>query len=65
MEGVAELVPGVGLVTGVHRVTHPPKSEQDRDAWQKAISDRSNEHDGRLDRHENMLVPSETIYGLD
>lgn len=63
-EGVAELVPGAGVVTALLRVTHPPKSEQERDEWQKAITNRSNEHDQEIDRHAALLEPTETVTGL-
>lgn len=64
IEGVAELVPGVSLFTALYRNTHPPKAEVERDTWQEAITDRSNEHDVRLDYHQSMLAPTETITGL-
>lgn len=64
-EGSAGLVPFAGqLVARILRVTHPPKSEQDRKEWQKAISERANEHEARLDEHERRLNPEIEIQGL-
>lgn len=62
-EGVAGLVPGGGIATGVLRVTHPPTVEQDREVWEQAISERTNEHSDRLDQHEAQLTRQETISG--
>lgn len=62
-EGVVGLIPGGSIAAGVVRVTHPPKAEQDRESWQKAISERTNEHNGRLDRHDEQLSPRETVSG--
>ena len=64
-EGVVEVVPGGGIVTGLLRAKLPSQSERNRDDWERAISDRSNEHGDRLDRHEDILAPAtETISGL-
>ncbi|WP_395459881.1 hypothetical protein ACHMW5_36060 (plasmid) [Azospirillum melinis] len=60
-EAVVELVPGGNVLTGLYRTTHPPKAEQDREAWQEAISDRTNEHSERLDQHEKLLAPKQTV----
>jgi len=63
-EGIVELVPGGGIVTGLLRSKLPSQSERNRDDWERAVSERSNEHDDRLDRHEDMIAPTETIDGL-
>ena len=63
-ESVVELVPGGGVVTGLLRVAAPPKAEKLHEEWQHDISERSNEHDAQLRRHEDMLAPTETIDGL-
>jgi hypothetical protein len=48
----------------LRRSIHPPKPESDTNSWQEAISERSNEHDKRLDHHQDMLAPTETLSGL-
>lgn len=63
-ESLAEIVPGGGIVTGLLREVVPSKTDQDREDWEAAITERSNQHGERLDRHEDMLAPSETISGL-
>jgi hypothetical protein len=63
-EGLVELVPGGGIVTGILRETFPSKSDQGREDWEAALTERSNEHGERLDRHEGMLAPTETIEGF-
>ena len=64
-EGIVELVPGGGILTGLLRSKLPSHSERNRDDWERVISDRSNDHGDRLDRHEDMLAPvTETISGL-
>jgi hypothetical protein len=63
-ESLAEIVPGGSIVTGILRETFPSKSDQVREDWETAITERSNQHGERLDRHDDMLAPSETIEGL-
>lgn len=63
-ESLAEIVPGGGIVTGLLREVVPSKTDQSREDWENAITERSNQHDERLDRHEDVLAPSETITGL-
>ncbi len=46
------------------QLTHPPKSEQEREAWQGTISERTNEHGTRLDLHEAILFPHENVTGV-
>lgn len=60
-EGIAEFVPGAGLITSVLRVTHPPKIERDREAWESAISERTNEHAEKLGQHEALLSPQPEV----
>jgi hypothetical protein len=62
-EGAASLAPGGSALTRLYRTTHPPKSESDRKQWQQAISERTNEHTDRLDHHDELLAPKETISG--
>jgi len=56
-EAVAGFEPITGALARLYQTTHPPRSEQERDDWQNAITERSNEHDHRLDRHEEILAP--------
>lgn len=63
-EATVELIPGAAIVTGLLRTTHPPASAKETELWQEAISDRTNEHTARLDTHEALLEPTETITGL-
>ena len=63
IEGAASLVPGGGAVSRILRTTHPPQSEQDRKEWQLAVSERTNEHSERLDKHEALLDPKATLEG--
>ncbi|MEQ8829851.1 MAG: hypothetical protein RLW87_08590 [Alphaproteobacteria bacterium] len=63
-EGVAGLAPGGGIATGILRVTHPTKAEQDRETWEQVVSERTNEHSDRLDEHEAQLSHKETISGV-
>lgn len=64
LEAAFELAPGGSALTKLYQVTFPPKSAQDSEAWQRAISERTNEHSARLDRHELLLAPrTETFSG--
>ena len=63
-ESLAEIVPGGGIVTGLLREVIPSKTDQSRENWESVITERSNEHGERLNRHEGMLAPTETIEGL-
>lgn len=64
-EGIAEFVPGASLVTNVLRVTHPSEMDRDREAWEQAISQRTNEHAEVLQRYEAMLSPEpEVLSGM-
>lgn len=62
-EGLAGLAPGGSIAANIVKVTHPPKADQDRTAWEQDISKRTNEHTERLDRHEEQLSHKETITG--
>lgn len=48
----------------IWQFSHPPKSEQEREAWQGAISERTNEHDVRLDCHDAILFPCQDVTGV-
>lgn len=64
-EGIAEFVPGASFVASVLRVTHPPKTDRDREAWEQAISQRTNENAAKLGRHESLLSPkTEMLAGI-
>jgi hypothetical protein len=64
VEGVVEVVPGGGIITGLLRTSMPSQTERNRAEWERSISERSNEHNDRLDQHQDMLAPTETITGL-
>jgi hypothetical protein len=64
VEAAAEMVPGGSTFTKLYQVTHPPKADQEREAWQGAISERTNEHARLLEEHERALAPTETLTGL-
>src|SRR5215210_2425666 len=63
-EAVAQIDPVTAGLTRLYQTTHPSKAEQDRQCWQEAISERTNEHSGRLDQHENLIVPKATLTGV-
>lgn len=62
IEAVAGFDPVTGALARLYQTTHPPKSEQEREDWQNAITQRSNEHDERLDQHEAILSPEVTTF---
>lgn len=62
VEAAAETLPGAGMLTAIYRTTFPSQSDRQRDDWQHAISERTNEHSERLDRHEAMLSPAADAY---
>lgn len=65
VEGVAGFEPVTGMLARLYQVTYPPKSVQDREDWERSITERSNEQDDRLDRHEAQFQPQvETLEGL-
>ncbi len=64
IEAVAGIEPVTGFLTRLYQTTHPPKSVRDREIWQQAITERTNDHGERLDRHEARLSPRETLTGL-
>lgn len=64
LEGTIEIVPGGGIATNFFRETLPPKSDSKREEWRQAISLRSNEHETRLNKHENIIAPSERVSGI-
>jgi hypothetical protein len=62
-KAAVELFPGGGFITNVLQVTIPPKSEMNREAWQEAISQRTNQNTDRLDKHERLINPTTTLTG--
>ncbi|PAP98617.1 hypothetical protein LRP31_33440 (plasmid) [Mesorhizobium mediterraneum] len=65
VEVIASTNPITGGLARLYQVTHPSKSTRDREEWQRAISERTNEHGKRLDRHWALLSPpAETLAGL-
>lgn len=63
-DSVVGLLPGGSALARIWQFSHPPKSEQEREAWQGVISERSNEHDARLDHHDASLFPHERVTGI-
>jgi hypothetical protein len=63
VEGVASLVPGGSALARLYQVTHPSNAKTDQGEWQQAISERTNEHTERLDQHDDVLAPKQTITG--
>ncbi|TJV15860.1 hypothetical protein [Mesorhizobium sp.] len=54
-----------GFLTRLYQTTHPPKSVRDREAWQRDITERTNDHSERLKEHDALLRPvDETFTGL-
>ena len=64
VEALVGLIPRASALVRLYQTTHPPRSEIERDAWQGAISERSNEHSDDLERHEEILAPKEEITGV-
>lgn len=62
-EGAVGIVPAGALLVGIFRVTHPTKFDQDRSAWQEAISRKANEHDERLRNIEQSVSGKITVQG--
>jgi hypothetical protein len=63
-EATVELIPGVGsFVTKILQVVVPPKGETDSEAWQEAVSERTNRNTGRLDEHDRLINPTTTLTG--
>jgi hypothetical protein len=60
-EATVELIPGASIVTKILQVVVPPKGQTGSEAWQKAISERTNQNTGRLDEHERLLKPTTTL----
>lgn len=58
LEAAAGIEPITGFFSRLYQTTHPPKSEIERANWQREITDRSNELDERVDRHERLLSPA-------
>ncbi|WP_157678485.1 hypothetical protein [Mesorhizobium sp. WSM1497] len=54
-ESAAELVPGGSLLTGLLRVTHPPKAEQEQGRWRRDVSSRTNENSAQLASLTNQM----------
>jgi hypothetical protein len=54
-EATLEAIPGAGsFFTKILQVVVPPKVERDSEAWQEAISERTNQNTGRLNEHERV-----------
>jgi hypothetical protein len=63
-EATVELIPGVGsFVTKILQVVVPPKGETDREVWQEALSERTNQNTSRLDEHERLINSTTTLTG--
>lgn len=65
IEAGVEAVPLVG--GSLNRLAEeflPTQAAKARTAWEGAISDRTNEHTTRLDRHDDLLSPKTTLTGL-
>lgn len=57
VEAAVDMIPGAGVLTAVYRTTFPARSGRQREEWQRVISERTNDHGERLDRHEALLFP--------
>lgn len=64
VEAVASFEPVTAALTRIYQTTHPPKSETDRQLWQEAVSERTNENTDCIERHEDLLNPKKTITGV-
>lgn len=65
IEAVAGIEPVTGFLTRLYQTTHPPRSARDREIWQQAITERTNDHGERLDEHDALLRPVvQTFTGL-
>ena len=63
-EAAVELIPGVGsFATKILQVVVPPKIETDREVWEEALSERTNQNTSRLDQHERLINPTTTLTG--
>lgn len=63
VEAVASVEPVTAALTRIYQTTHPPKSETDRQLWQEAVSERTNENTARIEHHDDLLHPKETLTG--
>ncbi len=63
VEAAASFEPVTAALTRIYHTTHPPKSEHERQIWQGAITERTNEHTERLDTYETLIQPKETLIG--
>lgn len=64
IEAVAQITPLTAGLSQIYRTTHPPAGEIAREQWEESISERSNEHDARLDAHDSVLAPqTQTVEG--
>lgn len=61
-ESVIEVVPGGGVVTGLGRAFLPSKAERARQAWEDAISTRTNEHSEGIARLEAHIAPAPSAF---
>ncbi|MCP1850277.1 MULTISPECIES: hypothetical protein [unclassified Bradyrhizobium] len=63
VEAVASEVPLGGMVVKLAGDLVPTRAQKARNEWEGAISERTNEHSERLDRHAQMLAPSTRLSG--
>src|SRR5436190_1324872 len=65
LEAITQFEPFSGALARLYQWTYPPKAEKDRDAWQHAVSDRTNENSERLNQHEELISPRATFTGTN
>lgn len=64
VEAIAQATPVSAGLARLYQTTHPSDAERNRGQWENSITERSNEHDERLDVHERAISPhTETIDG--
>ena len=62
VETAVELIPGLGpAVVKAARVSHPSQMQKDEEAWQRKISERTNENTEKIIEHDRILNPTETV----
>lgn len=65
IEAFAGVEPVTGFLTRLYQTTHPPQSARDREIWQQAITERTDDHSERLDEYDALLRPvPQTFTGL-
>ncbi|WP_245334844.1 hypothetical protein [Bradyrhizobium mercantei] len=63
IEAVAGEIPLGGVVVKLAGELIPSQAQKARTDWEVTISERTNEHSERLDRHAQMLLPTTTLVG--